>query len=87
MFCTHYNKRDTGYIYEVCNSNKKFAPLKKSIYENYKDLAFRDIKAMAICEYDALLKSRFGEGYMDEMPDEDKRIPSHHQTVVLTNEK
>ena len=81
MFCTLYNKKDTGYIYEVCNSNKKFAPLKKEIYESYTDLMFRETKAMAICEYDALLKSRFGENYMDFLPKEEERKPSHNQNL------
>ena len=81
FFCTLYNKKDTGYIYEVCNSNKKFAPLKKEIYESYTDLTFRETKAMAISEYDSLLKSRFGENYMEEMPAEEERKPSHNQNL------
>ncbi|MBQ2890174.1 MAG: LicD family protein [Clostridia bacterium] len=85
--CTKYNKYDTGYIYEVCNSNKKFKPCPSQMYKEYTKIKFRDGEFMAVKDYDKFLKSRFGENYMDEMPDEDKRIPSHHQTVVLTNEK
>lgn len=84
--CTKYNKKDTGYIYEVCNSNKKFKPCESRMYKEHVKIKFRDGEFMAVKDYDKFLKSRFGENYMSEMPDEDKRIPSHHQTVVLTNE-
>ncbi|MBR2916783.1 MAG: LicD family protein, partial [Clostridia bacterium] len=33
--CTKYNKKDTGYIYEVCNSNKKFKPCPSQMYKEY----------------------------------------------------
>lgn len=83
FFCTIYNRKDTGYIYEVCNSNKKFAPLKKDIYENYTNLRFRQTQAMSISEYDSLLKSRFGENYMNCLPAQEDRKPSHNQNIRI----
>lgn len=85
--CTRYNKRDTGYIYEVCNSNKKFAPCPSKMYHEYTTLKFRNGEFMVVKEYDRFLKSRFGENYANEMPDEKSRIPSHHQTVILIDER
>lgn len=79
--CQRYNKADTGYIYEVCNSNKKFPPMPASIYSEYIELRFRDKTFLAIKEYDALLKSRFGENYMSELPLEDARKPSHNPNI------
>jgi lipopolysaccharide cholinephosphotransferase len=85
--CTIYNKKDTGYIYEVCNANKKFAPLPSSMYFEHTLLKFRDKEFMALKDYDIFLKSRFGTNYMTDMPDEDKRVPSHHKKAILINEE
>lgn len=85
--CTRYNRNGTDYIYEVCNSNRKFAPLPSSMYFEYTTLKFRDREFMALKDYDIFLKSRFGENYMTDMPSEDRRIPSHHQTVIFINEE
>lgn len=85
--CTRYNKKGTDFIYEVCNSNRKFAPLPSSMYLEYTTLKFRDGSFMAIKQYDKFLKSRFGENYMTDMPSEEERIPSHHQTVILIEQK
>lgn len=84
--CQRYNKKDTGYIYEVCNSNKNFPPMPSSMYMEYTELQFRDKKFMAIKEYDKLLKSRFGENYMNELPDESKRKPSHNQNIKIISD-
>ena len=74
---TKYNKKDTGYIYEVCNSNRKFKPLKSQIYMEYTELQFRDKSFMAIKDYDTLLKDRFSADYMTTLPAEELRKPSH----------
>ena len=50
--CQKYNKKDTGYIYEVCNSNRNFPPMPSSMYMEYIELPFRDKTFMAIKEYD-----------------------------------
>ena len=42
---------------------------------------------MALKKYDEFLKSRFGENYMTDMPSEEKRIPSHHKTVILIEQE
>ena len=84
--CTKYNKKDTGYIYEVCNSNRKFKPLKAEMYTSLCELPFREKTFMAVANYDEFLKSRFGENYMAEMPSEDKRGRSHIQEVYIDNE-
>ncbi len=81
--CTKYNGKETGYCYEVCNSNSKFAPLPSHIYDNLTELKFRDSMYMAVSEYDTFLKSRFGENYMDELPPEEARKPSHNQNIII----
>ena len=81
--CTIYNVKDTGYLYEVCNSNKKFKPLPSYIYDELIKLDFRDKKFYAVKEYDVFLKSRFGENYMNELPDENNRLPSHCQNILI----
>lgn len=81
--CKFYNKKDTGYIYEVCNSNKNFPPMPASLYMEYIELPFRDKKFLAIKDYDKLLKSRFGENYMNELPPEEARKPSHNQNIKI----
>lgn len=81
--CQKYNKKDTGYIYEVCNSNRNFPPMPSSIYMEYTELPFRDKSFMAIKEYDMLLKSRFGENYMETLPPEEKRKPSHNSNIKI----
>lgn len=81
--CTKYNKKNTGYRYEVCNSNKKFPPMPAGMYDEYIELPFRDKKFKAIKEYDALLKSRFGDNYMNELPAPDARKPSHCQNIMF----
>ena len=72
-----HNGKGTGYRYEVCNSNRKFKPLPSSIYEELIELPFRDGKYLAVKDYDFFLRSRFGDNYMDTLPDEKDRKPSH----------
>lgn len=84
--CGRYNKRETAHSYEVCNSNRKFAPMPAHIYKEYIEMQFRDKTFMAIKEYDALLKSRFGENYMSELPAEEQRKPSHNQNIIITDD-
>lgn len=81
LFCTKYNRKYTGFMYEICNSNKNFPPLKAEIYEEFIELPFRDGKFMAIKRYDDLLKSRFGENYMSKLPAEELRKPSHNPNI------
>ena len=79
--CKKYNKKNTGYIYEVCNSNRSFKPLPAETYTDLCELMFRDRMFMAVSSYDEFLKSRFGENYANELPEEDKRKPSHNQNI------
>ena len=81
--CTFYNGKGTGYTYEVCNSNRKFKPLESRMYENLTELQFRDKKFMAISEYDKFLKSRFGDDYMESLPKEEDRRPSHNRNIII----
>lgn len=81
--CTVHNQSDTGFCYEVCNSNKNFKPLPSTIYKNCIRLRFRDREFLAVSCYDQFLKSRFGENYLHELPPEDKRKPSHCQNILI----
>ena len=81
--CTSYNGVDTGCCYEVCNSNSRFKPLPSAIYQNLTTLRFRDGEFLAVAEYDVFLRSRFGENYMSELPDEKDRKPSHCQNILI----
>lgn len=83
--CKKYNNKNTGYIYEVCNSNRSFKPLKSEMYSSLTELRFRDKEFMAVSNYDDFLKSRFGENYMNELPSEEKRKPSHNQNIRVIN--
>jgi lipopolysaccharide cholinephosphotransferase len=85
--CNRYNKKNTQYIYEVCNPNRNFKPLKSDMYASLTELMFRDKSFLAVSNYDEFLKFRFGENYMNELPSEDKRKPSHNQNIrMLSNE-
>ena len=81
--CSKYNDRKTEWRYEVCNSNKKFSPLPYEFYEELTELEFRDGKYYAIKEYDKFLRSRFGDNYMNELPDESVRKPSHNTNIKI----
>lgn len=81
--CTKYNKKNTEYKYEVCNSNKKFKPLNSEIYSELTELSFRDKKFLAVKRYDEFLRSRFGAEYMQTLPPEDKRKPSHCPNIYV----
>lgn len=85
--CSWYNKKNTGYIYEVCNSNRNFEPLSSDVYQQFVDLPFRDGKFMAIEKYEALLKSRFGQNYKEELPPHEKRKPSHNSNIRIIGEE
>lgn len=79
--CKKYNGKHTGYVYEVCNSNRKFKPLAAETYADLTELTFRDKTFMAVASYDVFLKSRFGENYANELPREEERKPSHNQNI------
>lgn len=81
--CTKYNKKATGFRYEVCNSNRKFKPLPSEIYDELVELQFRDRSFLAIKEYDSFLRSRFGEDYMKTLPAEEQRKPSHCSNIFV----
>lgn len=81
--CTKYNKKNTGYRYEVCNSNKKFHPLPADFYDEVVELPFRDRTFYAIKNYDEFLKSRFGDDYMDTLPPVEDRKPSHCSNIKM----
>lgn len=78
-----YNGKNTGFRYEVCNSNRKFKPLPSAIYEELVELPFRKGKFLAVKDYDTFLRSRFGDDYMDVLPEEEKRKPSHCANIYL----
>ena len=80
-YCSKYNKEKTELRYEVCNSNRKFSPLPYNIYDELTEIDFRDKKFLAVKDYDTFLRSRFGENYMNELPEEEKRKPSHNQNI------
>ncbi len=84
--CALYSGPKATHTYEVCNSNRKFKPLPRQMYLELVELPFRDRKFLAVKSYDAFLKSRFGERYMEELPPEEQRKPSHNQNIVLTGE-
>ena len=81
--CTWYNGHETGFCYEVCNSNRKFKPLPSEFYNNMTTLKFRRGEYMAVERYHEFLQSRFGKDYMQELPKEEKRKPSHNQNILL----
>lgn len=81
--CTKYNKKKTGFKYEVCNSNKRFKPLRSDIYEDLTELKFRDKYFYAVDEYDEFLCSRFGNDYMNKLPSEKERKPSHSTNIII----
>lgn len=84
--CKKFNKVNTGYLYEVCNSNRKFKPLKFEMYTSLCELPFRDKKFLAVSNYDEFLKSRFGYNYINELPPEEMRKPSHNQNIRIISD-
>ena len=81
--CKKYNGKNTGYFYEVCNANRRFPAMPRNTYDETIQLPFRDGKYEASKAYDAFLKSRFGEKYMEELPPEEARKPSHNPNVRI----
>lgn len=81
--CKKYNGKNTGYFYEVCNPNRKFFPLPREAYDETVQIPFRDGMFEASGHYDAFLKSRFGEDYMETLPPEEARKPSHNQNIRM----
>ena len=81
--CKKYNGKNTGYFYEVGSSNRKFPPLSRRTYDETVRLPFRDGEYEASAHYDQFLKSRFGEDYMDTLPPEEARKPSHNQNIRM----
>lgn len=79
--CKRYHGKNTGYLYEVCNANKKFPAMPRYIYEETIRIPFRDGEYEASKHYDQFLKSRFGENYMETLPPEEARKPSHNQNI------
>ncbi len=79
--CKRYNGKNTGYFYEVCNANKKFPAMPREIYDDTVSLPFRDGEYQASSQYDRFLQSRFGSDYMETLPPEDVRKPSHNQNI------
>jgi len=79
--CKKYNGKNTGYFYEVCNANRKFPAMPRELYDETVRISFRDGEYEASSQYDRFLKSRFGEDYMDTLPPEEVRKPSHNQNI------
>lgn len=82
--CKRYNGKNTGYFYEVCNPNRRFPAMPREIYDETIRIPFRDGEFEASKHYDKFLKSRFGENYMQDLPPEEKRKPSHGLDVRMT---
>ena len=57
--------------------------MSEELYDEYIKLQFRDRKFLAVKNYDELLRSRFGEDYMDTLPAEEKRKPSHCANIII----
>lgn len=83
---TKDDKKGGKFIYELCNQNSNFKPLPSSLYEEYIDLQFKDIKVMAIKNYNSLLEDRFGKNFMSELPPEESRVPSHCDRIYWLND-
>ena len=81
--CKQHNGKGTGYRYEICNSNRKFKPLSADIYDELIELPFRDGKFFAVKDFDRFLRSRFGDNYMDVLPLEEERKPSHCTNIYV----
>ena len=81
--CTWYNGHETGYCYEVCNSNRNFKPLPSEFYHNVTTLKFRRGEYMAVERYHEFLQSRFGKDYLQELPPSEQRKPSHDRNILL----
>ena len=85
--CKKYNRKKTSHRYEVCNSNRKFAPMPSEIYDSVVELPFRDKTFFAVSDYDIFLQSRFGNNYMNELPPIEERKPSHNQNIRIKSGK
>lgn len=81
--CKRYQGKQTGYLYEVCNSNRKFPPLPREIYDETIRIPFKNGEFEASKYYDRFLQSRFGKDYMETLPPEEARKPSHSQNIRL----
>ena len=81
--CKKYNGKNTGYFYEVCNANRNFPAMSRDIYDQTILLPFRDGNYEATKDYDRFLKSRFGADYMETLPPEAARKPSHNQNIRI----
>lgn len=86
MACTKHNEKSTDFRYEICNPNRKFPPLRAEMYEDLIELPFRDRTFYAVRDYDEFLCSRFGNDYMNSLPAEEKRKPSHCTNIFIMNE-
>ena len=81
--CKIHHNKNTGYFYEVCNANYLFPPLPQSFYDETIYIPFRDGQFEASAHYDEFLKSRFGNNYMETLPPEHKRKPSHNSKIRI----
>lgn len=81
--CAKYNSINTGFSYEVCNSNRKFPPVPSSYYDDLIEVEFNGHMFYAFRNYDEFLKTRFGNNYMNELPKEELRKPSHNQNIII----
>ncbi len=60
-----------------------FPPMPREVYDKTIDLPFRNGVFEASALYDEFLKTRFGEKYMEELPPECKRKPSHNWNIRI----
>lgn len=81
--CKKYNGKNTGYFYEVCNANRRFPPMPRKIYDETVPMTFRNGKYEASAHYEFFLKSRFGSDFMETLPPEEARKPSHNQNIQI----
>ena len=73
--CRIFNSFKSRYVYEVCNPNRNFKPLKMEIYRELTQVEFMGLPFLASRHYKKFLEARFGD--IRGLPPEEKRQPSH----------
>ncbi len=82
---TRYNRTDSPWLYEICNSSDKFAPIPRAWFDDLVDLEFNGIKVKAVREYQAYIAARFGD--VTGLPPEEERKPSHQIIEVRLSDE
>lgn len=55
----------------------------RKIYDETVPMTFRNGKYEASAHYESFLKSRFGSDFMETLPPEEARKPSHNQNIQI----